>query len=72
MMDPNAAAPEGAPEQGGEDQIVDQIGQLLSQLPQQKQQELLAMLTQQLSGDSQMGVASEHGGPNGVPVPEGI
>jgi hypothetical protein len=60
-----------APEQSGEDQIIDQIGELLKQLSPEKQQAVIAMLSE-LSGGAQdeipVQTVSPEGGPNGKPA----
>lgn len=60
-----APAPE-APEQGGEDAIIDQIGELMSQLAPEKQQLVLAKLGELAQGGP--GTSDPMAGPNGVPA----
>jgi hypothetical protein len=69
MMDP---AQEAAPE-ANEDQIVDQIGALLNQLSPEKQQMIIAQLTEMLGGGAEEapvnpGISSPHAGANGAPI----
>lgn len=74
-MAPEAAPPEApvAPEAEGnpEDVIIDQIGELMSQLAPESQQAVLAKLAELAGGGESaepVGTSSPEGGPNGVPL----
>lgn len=65
-MDQENPQEQQAPGEANENEIVDQIGALLSQLSPEKQKGLLDQLQQLVGG--QMPNGAPEAGPNGVPV----
>lgn len=57
------------PEQNGEDQIVDQIGELMAQLSPEKQSQIVEKLAEMIGGQkAPQQTVSPEGGMNGKPV----
>jgi hypothetical protein len=58
-------------DQGGEDQIIDQIGALMQKLSPEKQMAIIQKLSEMMGGDEApqpVENVSPEGGPNGKPV----